>query len=83
MYLLRTNVIKMKKNIGVTDRIIRFVLFDIIIGLSYLDFNIPPALSMVMFVVVMILLLTVIFGYSLLYQLLGISTREKPKSDAV
>lgn len=69
----------MKKNIGITDRIIRFVAFDLLLGLSFLGFDIPPTLALWSFGLSMALGLTIILGYSPIYHLLGISTRELKK----
>jgi hypothetical protein len=65
----------MKKNLSVEDRIIRFVLFDMLLGVSFLGFEIPEIFHMISFVLSIYLLFTIITGYSIFYQILGISTR--------
>ena len=67
----------MKKNIGITDRIIRFVLVDLLLGVSYLGADIPPVYANIAFVVSLLLILSIVFGYSLIYQLFGFSTIEE------
>lgn len=66
----------MKRNVGITDRIIRFVIVDLLLGASYLGIEIPPKLALVSFLLSLSLILTIIFGYSLIYQIFGISTRK-------
>lgn len=67
----------MKKNLGITDRIIRFVAIDLLLGFSFMGFDIPMVYATVAFVWSIILILTIITGYSPVYHLLGISTQEK------
>ncbi|MFT5168906.1 MAG: hypothetical protein ACI8P3_004151 [Saprospiraceae bacterium] len=72
----------MKKNIGITDRIIRFVIVDLLLSVSYLGLEIPPMYMNVTFVMSLLLILNIITGYSLIYQLFGLSTVEE-KTKAV
>lgn len=67
----------MKKNIGISDRIIRFVAFDLLIGASFMGFETPLWAAAIAFFLSLSLIFTVITGYSVLYRLLGISTRDK------
>ena len=64
----------MKKNLGVSDRIIRFVLFDLLLGVSYLGLEVPSFVANTTFVFSLFLLLSLIIGYSPLYHLFGLST---------
>jgi hypothetical protein len=72
----------MKKNVGITDRIIRFVAIDLLLGLSFLGFEIPMEYATVAFITAVIIGLPMIFGYSLVYQLMGWSTREEALAEA-
>ncbi len=65
----------MKKNLGVTDRIIRFVLMDIMMGLSLAGIEMPQYLANTAFMISFYLVVTLIAGYSPLYHLLGLNTR--------
>ena len=67
----------MKRNIGISDRIIRFVAFDLLIGASFMGFEVPMWVATVSFIIGMSLIFTVITGYSALYHILGISTRDE------
>jgi hypothetical protein len=64
----------MKKNVGITDRIIRFVLVDLLLGVSLMGMDIPNYLANTAFVISIGLVITIIFGYSPIYHLLGLST---------
>ncbi len=66
----------MKKNIGITDKIIRFVVIDLLLGLSYLGKDIPESLAYISFIIVILLVISMITSYSPIYHLLKISTRE-------
>jgi hypothetical protein len=66
----------MKRNVGITDRIIRFVIVDLLLGASYLGIEIPPVLGMIAFLISLSLIFTIVFGYSVIYHILGISTRK-------
>ena len=67
----------MKKNLGIADRIVRFVLVDFLIGSAYMGFDIPAVLSNVGFILAIILAISIVFGYSPIYHLFGWSTRDK------
>ncbi|NNE26675.1 MAG: DUF2892 domain-containing protein [Saprospiraceae bacterium] len=66
----------MKKNIGISDRIIRFVLLDGLLGVPYYGIDISPLLSNLSFVAVIVLGITILTGYSPIYHLLNISTKD-------
>jgi DUF2892 family protein len=70
-------IYSMKKNLGITDRIIRFVIVDLLLGVSYLGADIPPVYANIAFVISLILILSIITGYSLIYQFFGFSTIEE------
>jgi len=63
----------MKKNIGSTDKIIRFVIAAIIIVL-FLTKVISGTLGIVLLVVAGIAILTALFSFCGLYTVLGITT---------
>ena len=67
----------MKKNVGISDRIIRFVFFDLLLGASFMGFDIPPMIAYIAFPLAVYLLITVIFGYSPLYSILKLNTVYK------
>lgn len=77
MFVKDLNFKKMKKNIGITDRIIRFVAIDLLLGFSFMGFDIPMYYATIAFVLSMALVLTIITAYSPLYHLFEISTLEK------
>ena len=62
---------------GISDRIIRFVLVDLLLGISLMGMDIPIVMANLAFVLCVILVFTIITGYSPLYHLLGISTRSE------
>ena len=67
----------MEKNIGVIDRVVRFLAAALLIFLGYRYY---PGYSLVLFFVAALLLLTVLTRYCWPYKLLRISTRkEAPK----
>ena len=68
------NYIIMKKNVGITDRIVRFVAVDLLLGISLMGMDVPAFLANAAFVLSIGLVITIIFGYSPLYHLLGLST---------
>ena len=72
----------MKRNIGISDRIIRFVAFDLLIGASFMGFEIPMWAATISFVISLSLVFTVVTGYSALYHLLGISTRDADRKES-
>lgn len=67
----------MKRNMGMTDRIIRLVVAAVIIGLQ-LGHVISGILAFVLLILSAIFILTSIFSFCPLYVLLGISTCKKP-----
>ena len=71
----------MKKNLGITDRIIRFVLFDLLVGASLAGIALPMFVQYITFFGFLYLLLTLIIGFDPIYYLLGISTRVEEKGE--
>ena len=69
-------MMRIKKNLGVTDRIIRFVLVDLLLGSSYLGIDLPQNLLLAAFILSLLLIVTIISGYSPIYHLMGCNTVE-------
>jgi hypothetical protein len=67
----------MKKNIGTTDKIVRY-LIAAIICILYLTNVITGTLSIVLLVVAAVLILTSLFSFCGIYAIFGFST-DKPK----
>ena len=67
----------MKKNIGITDRIIRFVAMDLLLGISFLGIEIPPIYGTWAFIISVLLIWSIVTGYSLVYRMFGLSTVEE------
>lgn len=65
----------MKKNIGIEDRIIRFVLFDGLLGVTLAGFELSAGWNTAIFIASLYILMTLIFGYSPLYHLFNWNTR--------
>ena len=65
----------MKKNIGNTDKIIRYAIASIICVL-YLTNVITGTLSIVLLIIAAILILTSLFSFCGVYALLGINTNK-------
>ena len=72
-------MIKIKKNIGFTDKIVRFVIIDLCLGASYLGTDLPAQWATAAFLLSLILIISLFSSYSLIYQMLGISTLDLPK----
>ncbi len=70
----------MKKNLSIEDRLVRFVIFDGLLGATLAGFDLPPGLHQFFYWVSIYIMVTIIFGYSPLYHLLGISTRQKAET---
>jgi len=75
--LLYHNIIAMKKNLGVTDRLIRFVIFDFTIGLPLAGGEFPEWLKMTLFITGIVLLVTVIIARCPFYKILRINTKTQ------
>lgn len=73
----------MKKNIGIVDRIIRFVFFDLCLGANLSALDISVTWQVIFAMMAMNLLFTVITGYSVIYAITGFSTRQEEKSAPV
>ena len=67
----------MKKNVGVTDRIIRFVFMDLLLGMCFWGMNVPAWFANFSFILSLYLIFTMISGYSPIYKLIGLSTVEE------
>jgi len=63
----------MKKNIGMTDRIVRVMIFVVLVALYFTNI-IQGTLGMVLLVIAAISLITSIVGFCGLYTVLGITT---------
>jgi hypothetical protein len=68
----------MKRNIGSTDKIIRY-LIAIVICILYLTNVISGVLSIVLLVVAAILILTSLFSFCGIYAIFGFNTCEPKK----
>jgi hypothetical protein len=66
----------MKKNLGVTDRIIRFVFMDLLLGMCLWGMNVPILVATVSFVLSLYLIATIVVGYDPLYHIVDFDTRE-------
>lgn len=64
------------KNLGISDRIIRFVLFDFTIGLPLAGGDLPDWLKMTLLITSIILLITIVIAICPFYKIFGISTRN-------
>jgi hypothetical protein len=67
---------KIRRNIGVFDRIIRFVIFDLLIAFSMSDFIENPLLANANTILMLLLLASIIIGFSPIYALLNFTTVE-------
>ena len=67
---------KIRRNIGVFDRIIRFVIFDLLIAFSMSDFIENPLLANANTMLMLLLLASIIIGFSPIYALLNFTTVE-------
>jgi len=65
-----------EKNIGITDLIIRFVIFDLLVSVSFLGTEIPVWIAAICFFGSFYLLFTMLFRFDISYAIFGISTRE-------
>ena len=73
---------KMKKNLGISDRIIRFVAIDFLLGFSFLGYEIPEIYATLAFIGSFYLAITMIIGYDPIYHLFGIDTRDEVMKNA-
>ena len=67
----------MKKNVGVTDRIIRFVIMDLLLGMCLWGMNVPGWMANASFIISIYLVFTMIFAFSPIYMLFRFSTLEE------
>ena len=63
------------KNLSFGDRLIRFVLADMCLGIGHLGIELPPSIVTGGFLLSVYLFITLIFGYSPIYHLLGVNTK--------
>lgn len=68
--------VKMKKNVGVTDRIIRFVFMDLLLGMCLWGMQVPSWFANFSFIISIYIVFTILFGYSPIYQIFDFTTRE-------
>lgn len=68
----------MKKNMGDVDRLIRLFL-AVVFAIFYFNNSMPGIPGVIFLILVGIFALTALFGYCLLYRLLGINTTSKNK----
>ena len=66
----------MKKNMGQTDRIIRF-LAAVLIAVLYFTHVITGTLAIILGIIAVVFLVTSLIGFCPLYTLLGVSTNRK------
>lgn len=67
----------MIKNIGAIDKIIRFVIVDLLLGFSFLGKDIPSYVATVAFIISVLLVISMFTSYSPIYHVFGWNTREK------
>jgi len=67
---------QMKKNMGQTDRIIRF-LAAVLIAVLYFTHVITGTLAIILGIIAVVFLATSLIGFCPLYTLLGVSTNRK------
>lgn len=66
----------MKKNVGITDRIIRIVI-AVIIAALYIAGTINGTTALILGALSLIFLLTGLIGFCPIYRVLGLSTKKK------
>lgn len=66
----------MKKNLGISDRMVRFVVFNLLFGLPLAGVVMPDWLQHITFLLSLYMLITLIIGYSPLYHIVGWNTRK-------
>lgn len=66
----------MKKNMGTTDRIIRFLL-AVVVGILYFTHQITGTAAIILGIIAIVFLLTSLVGFCPLYVPLRLSTRKK------
>lgn len=70
---------KIKQNVGSTDKLIRYALAALLVVVGVLLWNTAMAVSIAMFVFALVLTLTALFSFCGLYTLFGISTCKLEK----
>ena len=71
----------MKKNLGVTDRLIRFIFVDFTIAFPLAGGEFPEWLTTTLFITGIVLFITVIIARCPFYKVLGINTNENNDKD--
>lgn len=61
---------------GLVDRIIRFTAIDLLLGFSFMGYEISMMYATIAFVLSAVLALGILLAYSPVYHYLGISTLE-------
>lgn len=67
----------MKKNLGMSDRIVRFVAIDLLLGFSFLGYDIPEIYATLAFIGSFYLAVTMIIGYDPFYHIFGYSSQDE------
>lgn len=70
---------KIKQNVGSTDKLIRYALAALLVLVGVLLWNTAMAVSIAMFVFALVLTLTALFSFCGLYTLFGINTCKLEK----
>lgn len=70
---------KIKQNVGSTDKLIRYALAALLVVVGVLLWNTVMAVSIAMFVFALVLTLTALFSFCGLYTLFGINTCKLEK----
>lgn len=70
----------MRQNIGTVDKIIRGVLGLFLIYIASVNYGSSAVISAIAFVAGLILILTSMFGFCLLYKSVGFSTKHEDKT---
>jgi DUF2892 family protein len=71
---------RMKKNVGKSDMIVRFILGVVLLGMSFADLSPDELLDTMLTVTGIYLLLTGMVRFCLIYYFLGLSSYSKSKT---
>jgi len=66
----------MKKNVGTVDKIVRGILGLVVIYLGVFFYATSSVLSIVLFVIGLLLIITSMTGFCFLYTLIGVNTKK-------
>ncbi len=72
----------MKKNLDPVDRLIRLVVFGFLLTLSYSGMDLPMWVQSIALVLALVLLFSIITGFSPAYRLFGYSTFKVDDQDS-